>query len=173
MHYTKLYKICLPSHCLFCLKKFDAYLEKVRIFEHNFKKIFRLLQLLSNFYYCFQAAAKTNMIFHYGKKCAGRFVDHKYSSNFLSTVPTFGFRISIVDSVRSQNFMKNWLSEVQKFYWISLLFEWPTFNSKSVKFAQRLTKIINNHYGVVKVVPYYKTGRKLLLYFSDKIKNQV
>ena len=27
------------------------------------------------------------------------------------------------------------------------------YNNKSVKFAQRLTKIINNHYGVVKVVP--------------------
>ena len=36
LHYTKLYKICLLSHCLFCLKSFDAYLEKVRIFKHNF-----------------------------------------------------------------------------------------------------------------------------------------
>ena len=44
------------------------------------------------------------MIFHYGKKCAGRFVEHKYFSNFLGTVPTFGFRISIVENVRSQNF---------------------------------------------------------------------
>ena len=47
------------------------------------------------------------------------------------------------------------------------------YNNKSVKFRQRLGKIINNHYGVVKVVPYYKTGRKLFSYFSDKIKNQV
>ena len=127
MHYTKLYKICFPSHCLFCLKKFDAYLEKVRIVEHHFEKLFRLLQLWSNFYHCFTAAAKTSRIFHYGKKCAGRFVDHKYFSNFLGTVPTFGFRISIVENVRSQNFMKNWLSEVQKFYWIRLLFECTTY----------------------------------------------
>ena len=33
LHYTKLYKICLLSHCLFCLNKFDAYLEKVRFFK--------------------------------------------------------------------------------------------------------------------------------------------
>ena len=132
MHYTKLYRICLPSHCLFCLTKFDAYLEKVRIFEHNFEKNFWLLQLLSNFYHCFKAAANTNMIFHYCKTCAGRFVDHKYFSNFLGTVPTFGFRISIVENGRSQNFMKNWLSEVQKFYWISLPFEWPTYSDSSV-----------------------------------------
>ena len=35
-------------------------------------------------------------------------------------------------------------------------------------FAQQLAKIINNHYGIVN-----KTGRKLLSYFSDKIKNKV
>ena len=127
MHYTKLYKICLLSHCLFCLKKFDAYVEKVRFLKHNFQKIFRLLQFLSNFYHCFKAAIKTNTIFHYGIKCAERFIDNKYFSNFLGTVPTFGFRISIVENVRSQNLIKNWLSEVQKFYRISLLLEWPTY----------------------------------------------
>ena len=36
LRYTKLYKICLLSHCLFCLKQFDAYIEKVRFFKHNF-----------------------------------------------------------------------------------------------------------------------------------------
>ena len=40
-----------------------------------------------------------------------------------------------------------------------------------MKFAQRLAKIINKYNGAVKVVPYYKTGRKLLSYFSAKIKN--
>ena len=45
------------------------------------------------------------------------------------------------------------------------------YNNKSVKFAQRLAKIINNYNGAVKIVPYYKTGRKLLSYFSAKIKN--
>ena len=68
----------------------------------------------------------TNTIFHYGQSCAFRFDDHKYFSNFLGTVPTFGFRISIVENVRSENFIKNWLSEIQKFYRISLLLEWPT-----------------------------------------------
>ena len=47
------------------------------------------------------------MIFNYGEKFAGRFFDHKYFSNFLGTVPTFGFRISIVGNVRSQNFIQN------------------------------------------------------------------
>ena len=87
-----------------------------------FLKIFRLLQFLSSFYHCFKAAAKTNTIFHYGNNCARRFVNHKYYSNFIGTVPTFGFRISIVENVRSQNFMKNWLSEVQKSYRIRLLY---------------------------------------------------
>ena len=45
------------------------------------------------------------------------------------------------------------------------------YNNISVKFTQRLAKIINKYNGAVKVVPYYKTGRKLLSYFSAKIKN--
>ena len=36
LHYTKLYKICLLSHCLFCLKTFDAYVQKVRFLNQNF-----------------------------------------------------------------------------------------------------------------------------------------
>ena len=40
-----------------------------------------------------------------------------------------------------------------------------------MKFEQQFAKIINNYNGAVKVVPYYKTGRKLLSYFSAKIKN--
>jgi hypothetical protein len=47
------------------------------------------------------------------------------------------------------------------------------YNDKSVKFAQRLAKIINKYNGAVKVVPYFKTGRKLLSYFSAKIKQFV
>ena len=58
-------------------------------------KIFRPLQFVNNFNNFFKTPAKTNTIFHHGKKCGGRFVDHKYFSNFLGTVPTFGFRISI------------------------------------------------------------------------------
>ena len=56
---------------------------KSAIFQHNFEKIFRPLQFLSKFYYCFKAPAKTNTIFNYGEKCAGRFVDHIYFSNFF------------------------------------------------------------------------------------------
>jgi hypothetical protein len=47
------------------------------------------------------------------------------------------------------------------------------YNDKSVKFAQRLAKIINKYNGALKVVPYFKTGRKLLSYFSAKIKQFV
>ena len=107
LHYIKLYKICLLSHCSFCLKQFDAYVEKVRFFSAQCLKIFLPLQFLRYFYYCFKAAAKTNTIFYYGTKCAGRFVDHKYCLNFLGMVPTFGFRLSIVENVRSPNFIKN------------------------------------------------------------------
>ena len=127
MHYTKLYKICLLSHCLFCLKCLMHMFTKCDFLTKICKKNFRLLQFLSNFYHCFKAAAKTNTIFYYGKNCARRFVNHKYFSNFLGTVPTFGFRISIIENVRNQNFMKNWLSEVQIFYRIRLLFECATY----------------------------------------------
>ena len=34
-----------------------------------------------------------------------------------------------------------------------------------------LQKIIRKYNGTIKVVPYYKTGRKLISYFSAKIKN--
>ena len=127
MHYTKLYKICLLSHCLFCFKSLMHIYKKCDFLTKIFKNFFRFLQFLSNFYHCFKAAAKTNTIFHYGKNCARRFVNHKHFSNFLGTVPTFGFRISIVENVRSQKFLKNWLSEVQKFYRIRLLFEYATY----------------------------------------------
>ena len=138
----------------------DAYVEKVQFFKHNLKKIFRPLHFLSYFYYCFKAAAKTNTIFHYGTKCAGRFVDHKYFSNFLGTVPTFGFRISIVKNVRSQNFIKNWLSEVRKIYRISLIFEWPMymnmvrFQKTSIKsmWPTNRTLINTNKYSTCKSV---------------------
>ena len=116
-----------PFFVLF--KRFDAYVQKVRFFNKNF---FRLLQVLYNLYRCFKVAAKTNTIFHYGKNCARRFVNHKYFSKFLGTVPTFGFRISIVENVRSQNFMKNWLSEVQKFYRIRLLFKCTTYTDTNI-----------------------------------------
>ena len=127
MHSTKLYKICLLSHFLFCLKGLMHMYQKCDFLKQILIKFFGLLQFLSNLYRCFKAAAKTNTIFHYGKNCARRFVNHKYFSKFLGTVPTFGFRISIVDNVRSQNFMKNWLSEVQKFYRIRLLFKCTTY----------------------------------------------
>ena len=127
MHYTKLYKICLLSHCLFCLKRLMHMYKKCDFLTKIFKKFSGFYNFLSNLYHCFKAAAKTNTIFHYGKNCARRFVNHKYFSNFLGTVPTFEFRISIVENVRSQIFLKNWLSEVQKFYRIRLLFECATY----------------------------------------------
>jgi hypothetical protein len=47
------------------------------------------------------------------------------------------------------------------------------YNDKSVKFSQLLAKTINKYNGAVKVVPYFKTGRKLLSYFSAKTKQFV
>ena len=41
------------------------------------------------------------------KQWRGRFVVYKYFSNFLGTVPTFGFKILIVENDGSQNFKKN------------------------------------------------------------------
>ena len=45
------------------------------------------------------------------------------------------------------------------------------FNNKSVKFAQRLAKIISKYNETIKVVPNYKTRRKQISYFSAKAKN--
>ena len=68
--------------------------------------VINLVYYLIKFYYCFKAPAKTNTIFNYGEKYAGRFVDHKYFSNFFGMEPIFGFRISIVENVRSQNLLR-------------------------------------------------------------------
>ena len=62
-------------------------------------------------------------------------------------MPTFEFRISIVENVRSQNFIKNWLSEIQKFYRISLLLEWPTYyadNSHTLSIQSRCTSFYSH-----------------------------
>ena len=44
------------------------------------------------------------------------------------------------------------------------------YYNKSVKFAQRLAKIINHHYGVVKVVPYYKQVESYSHIFQTKFR---
>ena len=65
-------------------KKFDAYVKNSAIFPAEFWKNFPALQVLSKFYSCFKAPAETYTIFNYGEKCARRFVDHKYFSNFFA-----------------------------------------------------------------------------------------
>ena len=54
LHYTKLYKICLLSHCLLCLEKFDSYVEKVRFFQQFSKNLLAHTLCFSIFYYCFK-----------------------------------------------------------------------------------------------------------------------
>ena len=49
-----------------------------------------------------------NTIFEYDKKLGGRLVVHQHFSNFFGTVPIFGFWISIIENVGSQNFMDHW-----------------------------------------------------------------
>ena len=77
-----------------CFKSFARNLEKMQFFEYNFQKCFRPLMFLHKLYFCFQARPKQS----YGEKCAGGFVKRKHFSNFLGMVPTFEFRISIVDN---------------------------------------------------------------------------
>ena len=43
---------------------------------------------------CKTSPIKINTIFYYGQKYQGRFVVQKYFSDFIGTVPTFGFRRS-------------------------------------------------------------------------------
>ena len=64
-----------------------------------------------------------------------------------------------------QNLQKLQLAS-QKIVYIGIKY----YNNKSVKFAQRLAKIINNHYGVVKVVPYYKTVESYSHIFQPKLR---
>ena len=80
-----------------CSKNFLK-LEKMRCFEHNFQKVSRPLMFLDKFNFCFQA--------RYGEKCAGRFVKRKHFSNFHDTVPTIGFRVSMVENGERQIFIK-------------------------------------------------------------------
>lgn len=45
------------------------------------------------------------------------------------------------------------------------------YNNRSVKFARSLSKIVNKYFGFVKIVTYFPSGKKLINYFSQKIKN--
>ena len=49
------------------------------------------------------------------KGLKGEIIRPKLLGDFFGTVPTFGFRISMVENGRSQNFIKLWLTEVGKF----------------------------------------------------------
>ena len=124
---TKHYKIWLRSLCSCGFEKFNAYLEKAECFKQNFQKISGALQFLNNFYISKTARRNENTIFHYKTNLLGRFVVHKYFSNFLGTVPTFGFRILIIENGGSQKNFKIWFSEVQKFLKIRILFDWSTY----------------------------------------------
>ena len=66
-------------------------------------------------YFSFSAPAKTNTIFSAEEEWTGRFVKRKYFLHFLGTVPTFGFRFSMVEKGGKQIFIKFWLSQVRKF----------------------------------------------------------
>ena len=65
--------------------------------------------------FSFPARAKTNTIYSDEEEWTGRFVKRKYFLHFLGTVPTFGFRTSMVWNGGKQIFIKFWLSQVQKF----------------------------------------------------------
>lgn len=45
------------------------------------------------------------------------------------------------------------------------------FNNRSINFANNISKRISNSFGYIRAVPFYASGRKLLSYFSNKIKN--
>ena len=60
--------VCSSIVC--CARKITIHIYKECDFSSIiFKKKFRPLKILSNFYYCFKAPAKTNTIFKYGIKC--------------------------------------------------------------------------------------------------------
>ena len=71
--------------------------------------------LRNKFYISFPARAKTNTISSEGEEWTGRFVKRKDFLQFLGTVPTFWFGISIVKNGWKQIFIKFWLSQVRKF----------------------------------------------------------
>ena len=99
----------------------------MQYFVHNFQKFSRPFMLLNKFYFRFQAGADTNTIFSYEEEWASRFVKGKYFSNFLGTVPIFGFRISMVEIGGRQIFIRFWLWEAGKFWSFRELFGWPTY----------------------------------------------
>ena len=66
-------------------------------------------------------------LFNYKKVRKGDWLSLNTSRIFFGTVPTFGFKILIVENVRSQNFIDNWWSKLRKFWRISLLLEWPMY----------------------------------------------
>ena len=71
--------------------------------------------LRNKFYISFPARAKTNTIFSEEEEWTGRFVKRNYFLQFLGTVPTFWFGISMVQNGGKQIFIKFWLSQVRKF----------------------------------------------------------
>ena len=56
--------------------------------------------------FSFPARGKTNTIYSDEEEWTGRFVKRKYFLHFLGTVPTFGFRISMVENGGKQIFIK-------------------------------------------------------------------
>ena len=70
----------------------------MQFFEHNFQKFSRPFMFYNKFYFSFLARAKTNTNFSVDEELTGRFVKRKYFLHFVGTVPTFGFKISMVEN---------------------------------------------------------------------------
>ena len=78
----------------------------MQFFEHNFQKFSRPFMFYNKFYFSFLARAKTNTNFSVDEELTGRFVKRKYFLHFVGTVPTFGFKISMVENGGKQIFIK-------------------------------------------------------------------
>ena len=117
LNFTKF--VCAAIVC--CARKSSMHIQKKRDLSRIiFKKNFRALQVLINFYNCWKAPIYKNTIFYYGKN--GGLVVHNTSLIVLALYQFSDLEFLLVENVGRQNFIDNSLSEEQKFWRISFTF---------------------------------------------------
>jgi hypothetical protein len=79
------------------------------------------------------------------------------------------YPISIVERFFSNTLFKK--PQIQSVSHKIIYFGINFFNNQSIRFAKNISKSIGKYFSFIKPTPYYSSGRKLISFFSSKIKS--
>ena len=108
--------------------------------------------------------------------CSNEYLLNKDLKQLKESILWSGYPNSIIDKYlnicikqKRENLQKCSLDVPRK----QIYFGFQYINESSAKFVQNISKLISTNFNYIKCIPYFKKGRKLLSYFSSKIRQTV